>query len=97
MLRYRLQSGAFNANLVPTDKVKKKGFSLSKHLVKELDLDMMLVPYSSDPSLRVVQWPPFWLASKIAKALDMAAHFQYKDSDLWKLIFADEYIKNVLL
>nr|GEX04117.1 callose synthase 5 [Tanacetum cinerariifolium] len=60
---------------------------------RELDLDMMLVPYSSDPSLRVVQWPLFWLASKIAKALDMAAHFQYKDAVLWKLIFADEYIK----
>nr|GEV58903.1 callose synthase 5-like [Tanacetum cinerariifolium] len=28
------ESGAFNANLVPTDKVKKKGFSLSKHFVK---------------------------------------------------------------
>ncbi|PWA63148.1 callose synthase 5 [Artemisia annua] len=33
MLRSRFQSipGAFNANLVPTDKVKKKMFSLSKH------------------------------------------------------------------
>nr|GEZ14284.1 callose synthase 5 [Tanacetum cinerariifolium] len=108
MLRSRFQSipGAFNANLVPTDKVKKKGFSLSKHFIKvtpnkrteaakfaQLELDLMLVPYSSDPSLRVVQWPPFLLASKIPVALDMAAHFQYKDADLWKRICADEYMK----
>nr|GEX73159.1 putative arfaptin homology (AH) domain/BAR domain protein [Tanacetum cinerariifolium] len=31
---------------------------------RELDLDMMLVPYSSDPSLRVVQRPTFLLANK---------------------------------
>lgn len=25
----------------------------------------MLVPYSSDPHLKLVQWPPFLLASKV--------------------------------
>ena len=26
---------------------------------------MLLVPYSSDPSLKIIQWPPFLLASKV--------------------------------
>lgn len=77
-------------------------------------MDLLLVPYSSDPSLKIIQWPPFLLASKvkikllsiimsiflfdflplqIPIALDMAAHFRYKDADLWKRISADEYLK----
>lgn len=28
-------------------------------------MDLLLVPYSSDPSLKVMQWPPFLLASKV--------------------------------
>ncbi|KAI3798506.1 hypothetical protein L1987_33783 [Smallanthus sonchifolius] len=126
MLRSRFHSipGAFNANLVPSDKIKKKGFSLSKHFVEVtpdkrteaakfaqlwnevlcsfreegLISDRKAIlsnffPYSLDPSLRVVQWPPFLLASKTPVALDMAAQFQYKDADLWKRICADEYMK----
>ncbi|KAJ4979632.1 hypothetical protein NE237_010412 [Protea cynaroides] len=59
-------------------------------------MDLMLVPYSSDPSLKLIQWPPFLLASKIPIALDMAAQFRSKDSkdsDLWKRICADDYMK----
>lgn len=26
----------------------------------------MLVPYSSEPSLKLIQWPPFMLASKVS-------------------------------
>ncbi|URE15448.1 callose synthase [Musa troglodytarum] len=58
-----------------------------------IKMDLLLVPYSSDPSLKIIQWPPFLLASKIPVALDMAAQFQSKDSDLWKRICADEYMK----
>ncbi|XP_024996766.1 callose synthase 5-like [Cynara cardunculus var. scolymus] len=65
----------------------RKGFSYFR------EMDLMLVPYSSDPSLKVVQWPPFLLASKIPVAIDMAVQFRYKDSDLWKRICADEYMK----
>lgn len=125
MLRSRFQSlpGAFNTHLVPTDKAKKKGFSLSKSfdeitaskrseaakfaqlwndvicsfreedLISDREMDLLLVPYSSDSSLKIIQWPPFLLASKIPVALDMAAHFQSKDADLWKRICADEYMK----
>lgn len=31
--------------------------------------DLMLVPYSSDPHLNLVQWPPFLLASKVSPLL----------------------------
>ncbi|KAF3440590.1 hypothetical protein FNV43_RR18874 [Rhamnella rubrinervis] len=61
------------------------------------EMDLLLVPYSSDPSLKMIQWPPFLLASKIPIALDMAAQFKPKDSDLWKRICADEYMKCAVL
>ncbi|KAJ8504487.1 hypothetical protein OPV22_005373 [Ensete ventricosum] len=135
MLRSRFHSlpGAFNTCLVPSEKVRNRRFSLSKHFAEvppskrteaakfaqlwnevicsfreedlisdrkgfkltyiPLEMDLLLVPYSSDPSLKVIQWPPFLLATKIPVALDMAAQFQSKDSDLWKRICVDEYMK----
>ncbi|KAL8034672.1 hypothetical protein ABFX02_12G044200 [Erythranthe guttata] len=125
MLRSRFQSlpGAFNAHLVPSNKTRKRGYSLSKKsnevnesrrceaakfaqlwnevicsfreedLINDREMDLLLVPYSSDPSLKLIQWPPFLLASKIPIALDMAAQFKSKDADLWKRICADEYMK----
>ncbi|XP_042024280.1 callose synthase 5-like [Salvia splendens] len=125
MLRSRFMSlpGAFNTQLVPSDKAKKKGFSFSKSfdqvtaskrgeatkfaqlwndvicsfreedLISDREMDLLLVPYSSDPNLKIIQWPPFLLASKIPIALDMATHFRYKDADLWRRICADEYMK----
>ncbi|EPS62540.1 hypothetical protein M569_12250, partial [Genlisea aurea] len=62
-------------------------------LISDREMDLLLVPYSSDASLKIIQWPPFLLASKIPIALDMAAQFQYKDADLWKRIACDEYMK----
>ncbi|XP_057418669.1 callose synthase 5 [Lotus japonicus] len=62
-------------------------------IISDREMDLLLVPYSSDPSLKIIQWPPFLLASKIPVALDMAAQFRGKDSDLWKRICADEYMK----
>ncbi|KAJ4825933.1 Callose synthase 5 [Turnera subulata] len=109
MLRSRFQSlpGAFNTYLVPSDRTRKKGFSFSKKFAEvysyfkvlvlliccHLEMDMLLVPYTSDPSLKLIQWPPFLLASKIPIALDMAAQFRSKDADLWKRICADDYMK----
>ncbi|XP_076925795.1 callose synthase 5-like [Bidens hawaiensis] len=125
MLRSRFQSipGAFSACLLPSEKPKRKGFSLSKRFsevapnrrteaakfaqlwnevvcsfreedfVSDREMDLMLVPYSSDPSLNLIQWPPFLLASKVPIALDMAVQFRSKDTDLWKRICADEYMK----
>ncbi|XP_039010656.1 callose synthase 5-like [Hibiscus syriacus] len=62
-------------------------------LISDGEMDLLLVPYTSDPSLKLIQWPPFLLASKIPIALDMAVQFRSKDSDLWKRICADEYLK----
>ncbi|XP_057966118.1 callose synthase 5 [Malania oleifera] len=62
-------------------------------LLSDREMDLLLVPYSSDPSLKIIQWPPFLLASKIPIALDMAAQFRSRDSDLWRRICADEYMK----
>ncbi|KAL3630114.1 Callose synthase 5 [Castilleja foliolosa] len=60
---------------------------------RKREMDLLLVPYSCDPGLKIIQWPPFLLASKIPIALDMAAQFRSKDADLWKRICADEYMK----
>ncbi|KAH1237314.1 Callose synthase 5 [Glycine max] len=57
------------------------------------EMDLLLVPYSLGHNLKIIQWPPFLLASKITVALDMATQFRGRDSDLWKRICADEYMK----
>ncbi|XP_028075812.1 callose synthase 5-like [Camellia sinensis] len=66
-------------------------------LINDREMDLLLVPYSSDPSLKLIQWPPFLLASKIPVALDMAVQFRSKDSDLWRRICADEYMKSAVI
>ncbi|KAL5660448.1 hypothetical protein ACJX0J_027573, partial [Zea mays] len=66
-------------------------------LISDGEMDLLVVPYSSDPSLKLMQWPLFLLASKIPIALDMAAQFRPRDSDLWKRICADEYMKCAVL
>ncbi|KAG5529066.1 hypothetical protein RHGRI_029661 [Rhododendron griersonianum] len=75
--------------------IEAKLQNLLSYGMKEMDL--MLVPYSSEPSLKLIQWPPFMLASKIPIALDIAAQFRSKDSDLWRRICADEYMKCVVI
>ncbi|KAL6523086.1 Callose synthase 5 [Orobanche hederae] len=125
MLRSRFQSlpAAFNTSLVPSEKIRKRGFFHPKNnhkitasrrseaakfaqlwndvicsfreedLISDREMDLLLVPYSCDPGLKIIQWPPFLLASKIPVALDMAAQFRSKDADLWRRICADEYMK----
>ncbi|CAL5340419.1 unnamed protein product [Camellia sinensis] len=68
-----------------------------KVFIYSREMDLLLVPYSSDPSLKLIQWPPFLLASKIPVALDMAVQFRSKDSDLWRRICADEYMKSAVI
>ncbi|XP_073010773.1 callose synthase 5-like [Typha latifolia] len=66
-------------------------------LISDREMDLLLVPYYSYPSLKLMQWPPFLLASKIPIALDMATQFRSKDSDLWRRICSDEYMKCAVL
>nr|GEW80592.1 callose synthase 5 [Tanacetum cinerariifolium] len=58
-----------------------------------MELDLLLFPYPSDPSLNLIQWSPFLLPGKVPIALDMAFQFRSKDNDLYKCICADEYMK----
>ncbi|KAJ1401280.1 Glycosyl transferase, family 48 [Sesbania bispinosa] len=105
MLRSRFQSlpGAFNTYLVPTDKKRKKRFSLSKRFAE----------ISAGKRSEAAKFAQLWnevicsfreediisdrkgLRPKllIPIALDMAAQFRGRDSDLWKRICADEYMK----
>ncbi|XP_068645658.1 callose synthase 5 [Aristolochia californica] len=62
-------------------------------LISDREMDLLILPYSSDLSLKLIQWPPFLLASKVPVALDMAAQFRNRDSDLWKRICYDEYMR----
>jgi callose synthase len=62
-------------------------------LISNREMDLLVVPYSSDPSFHLVQWPPFLLASKIPIALDMAKDFRGNDAALQKKIYADEYMR----
>ncbi|XVF14888.1 hypothetical protein REPUB_Repub09cG0099600 [Reevesia pubescens] len=71
----------------------RKGFRPKRCFSNIQEMDLLLVPYTSDPSLKLIQWPPFLLAGKITIALAMAVQFLSKDSDLWKRICADEYMK----
>nr|GEW55740.1 hypothetical protein [Tanacetum cinerariifolium] len=57
------------------------------------ELDLLLFPYPSDPSLNLIQCSPFLLPGKVPVALDMAFQFRSKDNDLYKRICADEYMK----
>ncbi|KAK6152988.1 hypothetical protein DH2020_012627 [Rehmannia glutinosa] len=103
MLRSRFQSlpGAFNAYLVPSDKTRKKGYSLSKlHEVNDSRRseaakfaqlwNEVICSFREEDLMR--QEKPLEL-TLIPIALDMAAQFRSKDADLWKRICADEYMK----
>ncbi|KAJ8479924.1 hypothetical protein OPV22_023651 [Ensete ventricosum] len=84
MLRSRFYSlpGAFNTHLVPSEKARNKGFSFSKRFAE----------VSPNKRTEAAKFAQLW-NEVIPIALDMAAQFQSKDSDLWKRICADEYMK----
>ncbi|KAL9245946.1 hypothetical protein vseg_019539 [Gypsophila vaccaria] len=62
-------------------------------IVNDRKKDLLHAPYSSQPCLKIIQWPLFLLAGKILIVLDMAVHCRTTDSDLWKRICSDEYMK----
>ncbi|KAL8170910.1 hypothetical protein V2J09_022714 [Rumex salicifolius] len=61
-------------------------------LISDREKDLLLVPYSADPDLDLIQWPPFLLASKIPIAVDMAKDSNGKDNELKKRIEGDYYM-----
>ncbi|KAK9678313.1 hypothetical protein RND81_11G203100 [Saponaria officinalis] len=62
-------------------------------IVNDRKMDLLLVPCYLESSLEIIQWPLFLLAGKIPIALDMAAQCRTMESDLWKRISSDEYMK----
>ncbi|WOG91817.1 hypothetical protein DCAR_0311072 [Daucus carota subsp. sativus] len=67
-------------------------------LISNRERDLLLVPYTSNTTVSVVQWPPFLLASKIPIALDMAKDFKKKeDADLFRKITADHYMRSAII
>ncbi|GLT55537.1 hypothetical protein SLA2020_286500 [Shorea laevis] len=61
-------------------------------LITNWEMDLLLVPYSADHELGLIQWPPFLLASKIPVALHMAKDSNGKDHELNKRLKADNYM-----
>ncbi|XP_047089291.1 callose synthase 3-like [Lolium rigidum] len=60
-------------------------------LIDNREKELLLVPYVADKGLRVMQWPPFLLASMVPIAVDMAKDSNGKDRDLKKRIENDYY------
>ncbi|KAG5015805.1 hypothetical protein JHK85_021941 [Glycine max] len=65
-------------------------------LIDNREMDLMLVPYSADRSLNLIQWPPFLLASKIPIAVSMAEDSLGKGQELEKRLSRDKYMKSAV-
>ncbi|KAK7401550.1 hypothetical protein VNO78_13118 [Psophocarpus tetragonolobus] len=65
-------------------------------LIDNREMDLMLVPYSADRSLNIIQWPPFLLASKIPIAVSMAEDSFGKGQELEKRLSRDMYMKSAV-
>ncbi|XP_020232679.1 callose synthase 2 isoform X1 [Cajanus cajan] len=65
-------------------------------LIDNREMDLMLVPYSADLSLGLIQWPPFLLASKIPIAVSMAEDSYGKGQELEKRLTRDKYMKSAV-
>ncbi|KAL6964802.1 Callose synthase 2 [Sarracenia purpurea var. burkii] len=61
-------------------------------LISDRERNLLLVPYSADLDLDLIQWPPFLLASKIPIALDMAKDSNGRDRELKKRLQIDKYM-----
>nr|QKN22528.1 callose synthase 1 [Urtica dioica subsp. dioica] len=61
-------------------------------LISDREKSLLLVPYTADPDLELIRWPPFLLASKIPIALDMAKDSVGKDNELKKRMNYDTYM-----
>ncbi|KAL8495893.1 hypothetical protein ACS0TY_019858 [Phlomoides rotata] len=66
-------------------------------LINNREMNLLLVPYTADRELDLIQWPPFLLASKLPIALDMAKDMgkdnNGRDRELNKRMNADIYMR----
>lgn len=63
--------------------------------IKNDEMELLLIPQSSDLDMRYIQWPPFLLANKIASVLDMVKDLsdRVNDEEIIKRIDHDPYMK----
>ncbi|XP_028064548.1 callose synthase 3-like isoform X3 [Camellia sinensis] len=61
-------------------------------LINNREVSLLLVPYSADRDLDLIQWPPFLLASKLPILLDMAKDSNGRDRELKKRLNSDNYM-----
>ncbi|KAJ4777890.1 Glucan synthase-like protein [Rhynchospora pubera] len=61
-------------------------------LISDREKELLLVPYVADPALKLIQWPPFLLASKVPIAVDMAKSSNKNDHELKKRLESDYYM-----
>ncbi|KAL1299856.1 hypothetical protein HN51_044400 [Arachis hypogaea] len=61
-------------------------------LISNREMDLMLMPMSSELFSRKVRWPVFLLANKFSTALTIAKDFEGKDEILAKKITKDKYM-----
>ncbi|CAH9104298.1 unnamed protein product [Cuscuta epithymum] len=67
-------------------------------LINNRERDLLLVPYSSSIEIKVIQWPPFLLASKIPIAVGMVKDFKgIDDAELFRTIKNDEFMFSALI
>ncbi|KAJ3682000.1 hypothetical protein LUZ60_014573 [Juncus effusus] len=64
----------------------------AENLISDKEKELLLVPYVADPALKLTQWPPFLLASKIPIAVDMAKDSNKNEHELKKRLDSDYYM-----
>nr|XP_017246674.1 PREDICTED: callose synthase 2-like isoform X1 [Daucus carota subsp. sativus] len=62
-------------------------------LINNREMNLLLMPYSANHELGLIQWPPFLLATKLPVALDMAKDYNGRDRELKKRLNADNYMR----
>lgn len=53
-------------------------------------MDLLIVPYSSDPSLKIIQWPPFLLASKVSIILFQKCIVSVTSFHCWLFVYPED-------
>ncbi|MCO5578496.1 hypothetical protein L7F22_032339 [Adiantum nelumboides] len=61
--------------------------------IKDSEMDLLFIPYTSNPYIKYVPWPAFLLMNKIASVVDTVKEMtdQMNDEELSKKVFHDPY------
>ncbi|KAL5989975.1 hypothetical protein ACLOJK_010870 [Asimina triloba] len=61
------------------------------------EMDLLIIPLSSELSAGTIQWPAFLLAAKLSAAVDMVKEFIGKDDHLYKKIRKDSHMHSAIV